>query len=218
MKEYLKKLKELKKNSKKKSTILLIIYMIFFIFVFVYIRSHSYANNSNLIDKKENINQDVISNYEYSYEFLVNNDIININGIYIDNKEMFELDNIKYYIQDNKVYLNNEIDEITLDYPLIYLNYNSFKDFIKKYAYESKTEYKDKNIKYEYKINNDEIAKYFNDEVYNQGISNIIVYENNYIYKIEIDLSSYYNVNNYKIIINYNNINNISNIQVNELG
>lgn len=212
MKKYLK---ELKKNSKKKSTILLIIYIIFFIFVFIYINSHS---SNNIVNNKEIINKNEINNYEYSYEFIVNDSAININGIYLDNKEMFELDNIKYYIQDNKIYLNNESDEVNIDYPLLYLNYNLLKDFINKYPYESKTEYNDKNKKYEYKINNEEIAKYFNDEVNNPGISNIIVYENKYIYKIEIDLTSYYNLNNYKIIINYNNINNISNIQINEMG
>ena len=217
MKEYYKRFKEFRKDPKKRSISLLIIYGIFFIFVIFYIRSNNYVNNTNNnLDKNDVVNKDTVSNYEYNYEININDEVINIKGVYIDNKELFSLNNEKYYIQDNKVYLNNE--EVTVNYPVLYLNYNSLKTFIKGLQYESKTLYKDKNIKYEYSINNNLISNYFNEDNINEGMSNIVLYESEYIDKIEIDLSSYYNVNNYKIIINYNNINNISNSQINELG
>ena len=216
MKEYYNKFKEFRKDPKKRSISLIILYGIFFLFVIIYIRGNNSVNN---IEQKEEVNNtENVTNYEYSYEINVDDDIINVDGIFLDNKELFEIDNIKYFIQDNKIFLNNQNEEVSLNYPLIHLNYNSLKKFINSFAYESKTEYKDSNTKYEYNINNNEVAKFFEEDNNNDGLTNIIVYESEFINKIEINLSNYYNKNKYIITVNYNNINNISNIQINELG
>ena len=216
MKEYYNKFKEFRKDPKKRSISLIILYGIFFLFFIIYIRGNNSVNN---IEQKEEVNNtENVTNYEYSYEINVDDDIINVDGIFLDNKELFEIDNIKYFIQDNKIFLNNQNEEVSLNYPLIHLNYNSLKKFINSFAYESKTEYKDSNTKYEYNINNNEVAKFFEEDNNNDGLTNIIVYESEFINKIEINLSNYYNKNKYIITVNYNNINNISNIQINELG
>lgn len=216
MKEYYNKFKEFRKDPKKRSISLIILYGIFFLFVIIYIRGNNSVNN---IEQKEEVNNtENVTNYEYSYEINVDDDIINVDGIFLDNKELFEIDNIKYFIQDNKIFLNNQNEEVSLNYPLIHLNYNSLKKFINSFAYESKTEYKDSNTKYEYNINNNEVAKFFEEDNNNDGLTNIIVYESEFINKIEINLSNYYNKNKYIITVNYNNINNISNIQINDLG
>ena len=216
MKEYYNKFKEFRKDPKKRSISLIILYGIFFLFVIIYIRGNNSVNN---IEQKEEVNNtENVTNYEYSYEINVDDDIINVDGIFLDNKELFEIDNIKYFIQDNKIFLNNQNEEVSLNYPLIHLNYNSLKKFINSFVYESKTEYKDSNTKYEYNINNNEVAKFFEEDNNNDGLTNIIVYESEFINKIEINLSNYYNKNKYIITVNYNNINNISNIQINELG
>lgn len=218
MKEYYKKFKEFRADPKKKSLSLLIIYLIFFIFVFIYINSHNQVNeeleNNNQKDNVE-INGEIVNSYEYSYDITINNQVINIDGIYYEDKQTFNFDNTDYYIKDNKIYLDNDNSQENLDYPLNKLNYNDISNFLSNYEYESKTEYKDNKIKYEYIIDNQEIAKYFNQEITNNGNTSVIIYENNYIYQVDIDLSNYYNVDKYTITINYNNINSITNLDIN---
>ena len=220
MKERVKSIREALKDPKKKSLTLLIIYIIFFIFVFSYINTHNYnskplPNNDKKIDKNEP-NIDKIDSYEYAYDININDEIVKIDGTYYNNQEVFLLNDIKYVLQDNKIYLfddNSLVDNIK--YPLTKLNYNSLKTFIKSFEYESKTEYKDKNTKYQYLINNGDMSKYLENEGVTEGNTIFTIYEDDYIYEIDIDLSKYYNVDKYLISIKYSNINNITNLDIN---
>ena len=203
MREYLNKFNKFRKDPKKKSISLLIIYGIFFIFVFVYISGTKPINNPNEIN---NIITSV-SNYEYEIEFNINNEIININGTYLNNENKINIDN-KYNIVDNVINYNNII--INTDLIINKFNYNSLDNFLKNYEYDSKTEYKDGNTKYEYNISNKDIANYLKEDI-KEGNTTIQVYKKDYINEISIDLSNYYN-SSYMIKIKYNNINNIKSI------
>lgn len=207
MREYLNKFKKFRKDPKKRSISLLIIYGIFFIFVFIYVRGYNPVNSNIVSTSKSSI-----SNYEYSIDFNINNEVISFDGIYLDSQNKLNIDS-KYMINNNIISYNNI--NISYDFIINKLNYNSINKFIDSYEYESKTEYKDTNIKYEYIINNVDIALYLNEENRYEGNTNITIYKKDYINEVVIDLSSYYN-SNYVINIKYNNINNISNITTNE--
>lgn len=193
MREKYHKMKEFLANPKKKSLTLIIIYAIFFGFVFLYINSSKPVDNIII----QNNNND-ISSYEYVYEF---NDI-KITGTYYNKKLVFNLDNTKYDIDESV-----DMKELNIDYPIIELSYNNIDKFLDSINYESKTEYKDGNNKYEYILNNQEFNDYFKLDIKDELIT-IIVYKKDYINEIEVNSS-------YKIHVNYNNINNITNIETN---
>ena len=100
-----------------------------------------------------------------------------------------------------------------MDYPLSKLLYDNINKINKDYQYESKTEYKDNNIKYVYIISNEEIAKLFNEDITTNGNVIINIYKKDYIYKVEYDLSQYYG-KNYQITIEYNHVNEITNLDI----
>ncbi len=223
MKNFIKKIKEFKKDPKKRSLYLLIVYGIFFIIVFIYIKSGQpsntpikYDNNSQTAN--ENIensqNKKEISNYEYTYEINKDNNLLKISGTYYDNKDNFKLDSEDYNIKDYYIY-SNTTNELIVEFPISRLSYNEIEKLLNNFDYNSKTEYKDGNISYEYIINNKDYKTFINDSNDIDGNIKIIVNKKDYIEKLEIDLSEYYNIENYKIIINYANINNILKVENN---
>lgn len=199
MKEKYHKIKEFLANPKKKSLTLIIIYAIFFGFVFLYINSSKSIDSNITINNNNNNNNINISSYEYIYEF----NETKITGTYYNSKLVFYIDNTKYDIDESV-----NIKELNIDYPIIELSYNNIKKFLDNITYESKTEYKDGNTKYEYILNNQEFNDYFRLNIKDELV-NIIVYEKDYINEIEINSS-------YKINVYYNNINNITNIETNK--
>lgn len=221
MREYYKKIKEFLADPKKKSLTLVVIYAIFFAFVFLYIYSYKTINTSvenndeNIVDEEKEQSKDVNS-YEFNYEINIDDNIIYIEGTYYNKQQLLKTDNKKYYIKNEITYLYDEqLVETTIDYPINNIEYNKLYNLISTIDYESKTEYKDESIKYEYIISNEDYANYYNEESLYEGNIYITVYENNFINQVDIDLSSYYNMNKYIISINYNNINNINNLDIN---
>ena len=193
MREKYHKIKEFLANPKKKSLTLIIIYAIFFVFVFLYINSSKPVDSNIIVNNKNNI-----SSYEYIYEF----NGVKITGTYYNKKLVFNLDNTKYDIDESV-----DMKELNIDYPIIELSYNNIDKFLDSITYESKTEYKDGNTKYEYILNNQAFNDYFKLNIEDEIVT-IIVYEKDYINEIDVNSS-------YKIHVNYNNINNITNIETN---
>lgn len=193
MREKYHKIKEFLANPKKKSLTLIIIYAIFFGFVFLYINSSKPVDSNIIVNNKNNI-----SSYEYIYEF----NGVKITGTYYNKKLVFNLDNTKYDIDESV-----DMKELNIDYPIIELSYNNIDKFLDSITYESKTEYKDGNTKYEYILNNQAFNDYFKLNIEDEIVT-IIVYEKDYINEIDVNSS-------YKIHVNYNNINNITNIETN---
>ena len=95
MKEYLNKFNKFRKDPKKKSISLLIIYGIFFIFVFIYISGNKPINSPNDIDtNNQNQNDKIndVTSYEYTYEIIQNDLNFKGKGIYYNNKNKIEID------------------------------------------------------------------------------------------------------------------------------
>lgn len=218
MKNYYKKIKEFLANPKKKSLTMIGIYIIFFTFVFIYIKSHNTANINNEYKEEPliSINEDVVSSYEYEADINKDTSKIFIKGTLYNNDQVLSIDNIKYYIKDNKLYLYSDKSLVEeKEFPLDKIKYDIIKKIIEDNDYESKTEYKNNKVKYEYIIDNIEFAKYFDETNNNEGNVNITIYQDKYIYNVIMDLSNYYNTNNYLMDIKYSNINNITNLDVN---
>ena len=210
MKEYFRKFNEIRKNPKKRSISLLIIYGIFFIIVFIYIYNTKPINTPNEINSF-NDSLGKVSNYEYDIEFNINDELISFNGYYLNSENKLNIDS-NYTLNNNVIMYKGII--IRYDLIINKLSYNSMDNFIKNYEYESKTEYKDSNIKYEYIINNKDIASYLGEDNKYEGNTNITVYKKDYISEIDIDLSNYYN-SKYIIKIKYESVNNISSVDIN---
>ena len=215
MKEYWKKFKEF--NPKKKSISLLIIYGIFFIFVFIYIKSGNKVTQPVNNNINQNINEstkkdNVVTSYEYNYNIIINENVIELSGVYYNGQNEFKI-NENYPIVDNIIKINDyqiKIDNINK------LEYNNLKSFLEKYNLKSrKIEYNDNTIKYEYMIPNNEFSILLNEENNTDGKVIIEVIENKYIEKVNMNLKEYYNIDNYNINIEYNNINNIKKIEDN---
>lgn len=220
MKEYWKKFREMRKDPKKRSIYLLIIYGIFFIFVFAYMKFSQYQsapiNEENIDNEKTTIVDDNnVTGYEYEVTLNIENDVIKIVGSFYEGNQIFTVNETKYYQKDNNIYLYDDkslVDKI--EYPINKYLYSKINTIIQNYQYDSKTEYKDNNIKYVYYLSNEEIAKLFNEESLNEGNVEITIYKNNdYISKVEYDLSQYYN-KSYKIIIEYSHVNEITNLDI----
>lgn len=223
MKEYWKKFREMRKDPKKRSIYLLIVYGIFFAFVFIYIKFNQYQTTPNIEENIDNEkttivddNNDNVTGYEYKVTLNIENDVINIDGLFYNSNQIFTINDTKYYQNNSNIYLYDDksiVDKI--EYPLNKFLYSNINTIIQNYQYESKTEYKDNNIKYIYNLSNEEIAKIFDDEYINEGNVEITIYQNNdYIYKVEYDLTQYYN-KSYKIIIEYSHVNEITNLEMN---
>lgn len=214
MKEYWNKFKEFRKDPKKKSISLLIIYGIFFIFVFVYLKASTPINVPDYSNTNISNNLNEVTSYEYTYEIIKNDLSFKINGMYYNSENKISFDN-DYVMKDDYIYVNDNF-KIKFDILNNKLNYNNFKNFVSNYQYDSKTEYKDNTIKYIYNISNNDLKDYLNEEYVGEDSSIFTVYEKDYFYKVEIDLSNFYKEDKYIINIEYNNVNNINNVETKE--
>ena len=94
--------------------------------------------------------------------------------------------------------------------------YNNINELVNNIDYESKTEYKDKSLKYDYIIDSQTYNSFYNKTYETLGNVTISIIKNNdYITSVNIDLSNYLNeYQTYIVTINYSNINNIANLDM----
>ena len=208
-KEAYKKYIELRSNPQTKAIMSLGLWLLFFIIIVIFTRginSNRVPNYSKSIDK-------IISSYEYTYQ----NNKMTIFGRFYNGKQVFSILNSKYYYNGENVYLVNgnalekvsnfdmNILKITVDFVDKLTNNLSFSENgnVKQYIvplvnfinlYEIDTAI-DLSFANNYNII---IQKFFNDDD---------------LYKIEVDLTNYYNINNInddgKLIIDLYNKNQI---------
>ncbi len=213
---FIKKIRENLKDSKKKSLTLLGIYFIFFIVVFALFNS---APQNEPIENIEDIEEkeDVVTSYEYTYNISDINNSIEIKGTHKDTKDLFTYNGLKYYKENNILYIyqNNELNEISyLDIDIDNFNYNNIIKIIDSSTFVDETSYSDNSSKINYSINIDDYLSILNIDKTNLEINiPITVSKSDYIDEIQIDLTNYYKYKSI-ITIKYDNINKIDDIKV----
>ena len=180
MKDKLKKLfnrdeKEVSPEVKRKKMIVFFgFYLIFFIFLFIWLKSNNVENTNTPIDEETSFTYktDLIenNNYTYVYEIEENENVNTIRGIRDD--ENYQLSEYKYKY---------------------FLDIYNIKKLIKNSKYLYKID-NNNEISYKYEIDNKTISNLLqNSKEIENGVNNILVYvdNNDNVYKIELDLSSY---------------------------
>lgn len=213
--EFFKNIKENLKNPKKKSLILIGIYVFFFIFVYFYLSASKDYEDDYKDYSKEDTNS--INSYEYKYEIIDNDNISFVEGVFKDNKEVFNYKKNKYYIRDDKIYLVSDIlidaSEYEFINPIKY-RYSNIGSILKLSKKIEEIKYNNGSKKTTYSISLDDYNEVFKENLNCNDCHdvNIIVNESKYIDSILIDLSEYYTYN-YKINLSYSNVNNIESLQ-----
>ena len=180
MKNKLKKLfnreeKDVSPEVKRKKMIVFFgFYLIFFIFLFIWLKSNNVENTNTPIDEETSFTYktDLIenNNYTYVYEIEENENVDTIRGIRDD--ENYQLSEYKYKY---------------------FLDIYNIKKLIKNSKYLYKID-NNNEISYKYEIENKTISNLLqNSKEIENGVNNILVYvdNNDNVYKIELDLSSY---------------------------
>lgn len=226
MKEFKEFIKDAIHDKRKKAILSLALWFLFFVIVFLLMGGrntipkevhYQYSSNSNVITTSPTENYKNMENFEFNYvvEITENNltDTYNISGTYYKNKYYFELLNNKYLIDNNTIYLvddiNKQLKEIDKNDPksIFYrfdirvLNKDSIYTFISSSTEENSTIYKDgtKSITYLYK------------NYENKTIDLIVSVKENMINSITLNFNNYFSdrYQLFKVSINYQNINNI---------
>ena len=212
--DFIRSIKEGLKDPKKRSITMFVLYFIFFIFVYIVL--HSADSKSNIIVDDE---LDEVESYEYIYKIIDNNTVTNIEGTYNKNRELFNIDGINYYKEDDIIYLGSDKSNIVENtFPFLnYYKYSSIQKLIDLSTFINEVTYNDDSKKSNYEITIDKYLdfidnKYSCDEINCNIISTITVEEDKYIKHVLIDLQNYYGYV-YNIDITYNNINNIKELK-----
>ena len=180
MKNKLKKLfnreeKDVSPEVKRKKMIVFFgFYLIFFIFLFIWLKNSNVENTNVPTDEETSFTYktDLIenNNYTYVYEIEENENVNTIRGIRDD--ENYQLSEYKYKY---------------------FLDIYNIKKLIKNSKYLYKID-NNNEISYKYEIENKTISNLLqNSKEIENGVNNILVYvdNNDNVYKIELDLSSY---------------------------
>ena len=200
IKDVFLKLKELWKIPKFKGLIQLLFWVIFFLIVSLLFRS---------AEKKVNLPVDInnkIDSYEYNYQYKESNNIINISGTYYQDKQVFYMNDIKYYYLDNNYYLAVNKELTNMPYAMNEWEYESLKNIMDNNSYSNKIEYIDSTL-YEYNIGISVYNNYYNTNYPNNIVITIVKKDD----KIE---SASINYGFGKVEINYSNINKIKNLDI----
>lgn len=214
---YIEKIsKYMKSDSKSKIILFFGFYFVFFFFLIMSIRS----NSSNVVEKDKYLfSIDNLKNNNYHFQYTLNID--NVKTIYEGdlnkNQELFTVNNIEKYYEENNIYFKYSNGWMNSANPYQVIN-PRYGDIIEKIldnaTYISKTENVDKTKVYNYQITTTTLYKIFdfNDIDLDDMINEIKVYtdEDNDLVKLEFDFSSYYTykgicTNKLNILMEYSN-------------
>ena len=226
MKEFKEFIKDAIHDKRKKAILSLVLWFLFFVVVFLLMGGrntipkeihYQYSSNSNTNSTSPIENYKNMENFEFNYivEIIENNstNTYNITGTYYENKYYFELLNSKYLIDNNTIYIvdeiNKQLKEIDKNDPksifslfdIRILNKDSIYTFITSSTEEDSTIYKDKTKSITYLYKNYE----------NKTIDLIVSVKENMINSITLKFNNYFGdkYQLFKVSINYKNINNI---------
>ena len=219
--EYIKKIKELLKDPKKKALIQLGLYAIFFIIVFILLNGESSTITDSPTIEEPNTSIEAytdMTSYNYKVTYTNINKIDIIEGTYYNNTSLFTYNNLKYYYEDSLYIIDND------SYYLSNIEYNISKIFNKNLYFiineleeESKTTYKDGTVVTNYTIDSNKIYKYLYDtESSYTNLVNVSITENEKeIHNIVIDLTNL-GLNLTKIEVEYSYLIMITSLEFNK--
>lgn len=219
MKQTLDKIKELLSNKRTRAATILGLYLIFFIFLGTMFRK----NNANQNQYNNLINLNNYQSYNYSYEIKIDNTTTLISGTKYKNEELFVLNNKKYYIKDNKMFEYTDNLNEKFDYNFSFDVSKFTNDELYQYISNANLVNEDTTngiIKKDYELSLTKFCNLYDESlVTSLGYITFMTYEKDKkIYKIEIDLTNYVNLDdnldNYNVIIEISNINKIDGIEV----
>lgn len=226
MKEFKNFIGDMLHDKRKKAIVSLGLWFIFFVIVFLLIggrnaipKEINYAShiNSNTNTSSPTENYKVMDNFEFNYiiEIKENNltDTYNLKGTYYNNKYYFDLLNNKYLIDNNTIYIidevNRQLKEVDKTNPkslfsrfdLRILMRDSIHTFISSSTEKNSTVYKD----------GTKLITYVYQNYENKTIDLTVSIKDNIINSISINFNNYFG-NKYQSLnvnITYQNINNI---------
>lgn len=204
IKEFFKKLRELWKIPKFKGLIQIAFWIIFFLLISLMFRSADKAKQEEIEIKKQ---QEVVASYNYNYQYNDYVNIIDISGTNYLDKEVFNLNNNKYYYVDTKYYnaLDKSIVEAT--YPFNEWRYSAIKNIIDNNKYSNLLEYTDESV-YEYNIDYNVYNSYYNTNYVNNILLTVTV-KDDFIKEVVINYTTS------TVKIEYSNINEIKKMDIN---
>ena len=216
--KYIKELKEMLKNPKKKALVQLGLYAIFFIFVAILLRGVDNKPTKIIEEQKSPVEfyEDMESyNYKVTYTNIDKVDVID--GTYVDNTSLFNFNNFKYYYEEDLYIIDNDSYYLMdIEYNISKIFNNNLINIIEDLEEESKTTYKDGTIVTTYTIDSNKVYNYLFDLEYNyDNKCTITITENeNEIYNIIIDLTNL-GLNLTKIEVEYSYMNMIEDLEFN---
>lgn len=225
MKNFINNFKEFKKKPNSNAIMFFGFYIIFFVILFMVIGikgdrnslfqeyekgNKGYFNNTGVMSK----------NYFYDYKIYLNGVLYDYYGRRNDNIEVFKFNNNDYYRDGNEYYLNN----IVVDNPYIFyemIDVDNFNNIFSNAYYNSKTEYEDGRVDYNYLISSNSLNKLLYDvDTDFEEVPNNIVFstdDENNLNKIVYNLDNYCLnsdlCNSLKIELNYELFGNVSNLE-----
>ena len=209
-------LKELWKNPKTHSIVVLGLWLVFIGGVILFLNIASLTSNNDNVTKENNLSSNPLEHFKdmQSYEFSYVASDLSLNGVSYEGKYLLYLNNQKYYKNNSLYKLGDKVEE-TAEPQILKLNNEMIYNLIKDINPITNEEYDSYLVPLVNFINAYDQTSVTD---YNLSSYNIIIntYESDsMINKVTIDLTNYYkykgtNTESYILTINYYNINNIS--------
>lgn len=219
MKNVIENIQELKKNPKGNAIIFFLFYLVFFIILFLFIR-HT-GNENALLQEYEkgnsndfNNNGILNSNYMFDYKVYLDSIMHDYYGKKNGDVESFKYNNVDYY-RNGDAFFSNNGTWVKCDSPYKFsefMDLDNLNLIMNSASYESKTEFEDGRVNYNYLISSNTLNKIlYNVNTDYDEVPNSIVLEsdtNNNIVSITFNLDSLCKLNktcksSLKIELNY---------------
>ena len=186
-------IKEFLKDKQKRSILILTIYFVFFVCLVFSIRNNNPVNVpkkddsegiADLINGSYSPEKIELSNFEFEYKIMKDNNLYTYTGKNYNGKEEFKFDNNTYF-KENDIYYKKVSDDKTweeVENPYVYseyLDFNKLNEILKKSEYISTTNYKDETTATSYKM-------YINETLTDNVMT--ITSKDNILQKIEITI------------------------------
>lgn len=207
MKNIIENIQELKKNPKGNAIIFFLFYFVFFVILFLVIKGT--GNKNSLLQEYEKGNTSVFdnngilsNNYMFDYKIKLDGVVHDYYGKRKDTVETFKYNNIDYYKSDKDFFSNNGT-WVKCETPYLFseiLDIGNMNTIMNNATYESKTEYDDGKIDYNFLISSNSLNKilYNMDTDFDEVPNKIVLSSDSdkIINKISLILNSFCMLNN----------------------